>query len=377
MHMNKREKVLLASTSVAIFTGALFFYAIPKLSYTLHDQLTHYGFDNSDKKQAFKSLLIQSGAVDSSRVDKFLLERCNKEELVSKIIELVRISQENFVIRKGNQERWDVKKKTWMTSDVSEKLKTLGYFSSVTPALRDYNILVVLGARKTAMQSRIDYLDKLVESGSINPSPVILLAGERYVSLPTDTAAPDGSMESLEQLAQKTGKELSELTEVDIILDIFKRKNSPKLTRRYSIIDVPRGELQRPNTCTTITALIEFLIAHAPSLKYNILFVSNQPNVHYQKMVITETLREVAREMKVNTNGIKVDVVGPGVTNKVEIAEVVGGLGSGIWAQSVSLIRNLNPILTPAQEKDLISLYPGRDIRAEIYDSPGKKISPM
>ena len=94
-------------------------------------------------------------------------------------------------------------------------------------------------------------------------------------------------------------------------------------------------------------------------------------------MVITETLREVAREMKVNTNGIKVDVVGPGVTNKVEIAEVVGGLGSGIWAQSVSLIRNLNPILTPAQEKDLISLYPGRDIRAEIYDYPGKKISPM
>ena len=177
------------------------------------------------------------------------------------------------------------------------------------------------------MENRLAYVATLIQAGRLKTQNLILLGGEHYV-----TQGVDGTLQELEELAQKWGKHnWEQLTEMDLLKNVYDRSalsKDPAL--KVHVINTPQsvtpdGQRLRPTTQSTIVALSTWQ-KQSPSLK-KIMFVSNQPYVHYQEAVIRLALKE-------QKSPIQAEIIGEGFENTQgqTIGLLMGALGSYLWA---------------------------------------------
>jgi hypothetical protein len=320
--MLKKYSYMLILASVFAMTVSLF--ACHSCNqYSFNDALDYYGF-TSEQKQALQSLFQQASITSFPK-------RLNKEEVVSDIISMLQETQKKFVARSGTQERWETKRLEWVNKNKSQilsDLKILGFVNNIVPKQKSTDAFCILGATAQRMADRIEYANFLVKSG-LSTKAIILLAGERYV-----TKGVDGSENNLSQMAKELGLEdYTKLTETHLIQDEFKKSPLHNKAMTVHVIDTPRGDLPRPTTQTTILKLIEWLKNHQEI--QNIIFVSNQPHVEYQKAIIDL----IFKEQYVNIN---YEVVGSAVNNHNDLQPIIEGLGSYLWAATPAVLSKMN-----------------------------------
>lgn len=284
--------------------------------------LNNFGFDTKEKKQALITIMEITGITDAKNVLK-----------TKDICDFVTITQQYFNLRKDRKEYWQVTIPEWMKDPSKQQkviraLQTLNMLSAVPSKFPQRDAIVVLGATKQTMEVRLDYAATLLPAKQL-----ILLTGERYVTPDHDGLYLDGTKAELEALAKDLHKKYSQLTETDVFVAAYKASalyNKLPLT----VIDVPKADLPRPTTATTVEALVKWLQKH-PEVQ-SITFISNQPHVAYQKAVISRILMQ--QKMSINF-----DVVGPAypVDNKDPVhtlVEGVGALGAQIYAVSTCVL---------------------------------------
>lgn len=309
--------------------------------------LPYYGFQTPAQKQALVFLMQQASVLkpDQSLEDRFP-SRENQDALLGDILSFVQATQEAFTIRQGKQERWEIEAPAWLKENPTallSALRTLGMTDAIKPTLDHPDVLCILGSTLGSMTKRLHYAKGLLEDTSLTPKHLVLLAGERHVTLNVD-----GSPELLESIAKNHGIPLSALTETHLIQEAYNNVGMPK-TLTMTVIDTPKGDLPRPTTETTVIELSKWLKQH-PEYK-TIGFVSNQPHVYYQAAVIKEILRRQGLE-----DTVKVEVIGPSITSATPTKDITGALGSRIWASTPHVIQVLG---LETQNPDLLKQYQG------------------
>lgn len=294
--------------------------------------LPYYGFDTPAQKQALVFLMQQASILKphQSLEDRFPT-RPDQDALLGDLLLWVQMTQTAFTKRQGTQERWELKPSTWLQGNPAEilsALEILGMTEAVKPTLEHPDVLCVLGATLGPMTRRLHYAKSLLENATLDAKHLVLLAGERPVTINVD-----GSRELLEAIAKNHGIHLRDLTETHLIQEAYKHVGMPQ-TLALSVIDTPAGHLPRPTTETTVIKLSEWLREHPQYT--SISFVSNQPHVYYQAAVIQDVLR------RQGLSAIKVDVIGPAVTASTRIEDTVGALGSRIWAITPHVMETLD-----------------------------------
>lgn len=318
---NRRHSYLLLF--IIIFIAIFATYQVSIRKYSLESALDYYEFNSHEQKDAIKDLLKQASIihVNQSFTDVFPSYR-TETQIAEDMLRFIKITQEKFVIRNGNQERWEISAPNWMKNhqeNIYNSLKILGFSEAIKPT-SDADAVCILGATRKRMTDRIEYAESLIKNG-FKTDTVILLTGERYV-----TEKIDGTENELSNIAKKFSlQDWRKLTETHLLEDIYDSSELQKRKLTKYIIDTPTGNLPRPTTQSTIIELIAWLKNHE-NIK-SIIFVSNQPYIKYQKAIITS----VFSDYKIN---IQFDVVGSGVKNKKNIQPIIEGLGSYIWAMS-------------------------------------------
>ena len=271
--------------------------------------LEELGFYKEVQKDSFKRLCNCAG-----------IELPN--DFTSKsLLELVMNTQKLFTNRKSNQERWEINPLDWMKKNSKQNLediKTLGFIDDILPKNKKYDAVCVLGAVNSTMKNRIKFLEKLVDSG-IEISRIFLLSSERYVSY------VDGNDEEILEICKKFEVDKKNLTEAHLIKNIF---DSSSLSKNYTsiLIDTRSINGSRPTTKTTVQDFCKW--AKDNNFKDNVLFISSQPNIFYQKSIISEVLDNVEFEF---------EVIGPKTESK-DVQNLVGALGSYLWAYMPKII---------------------------------------
>lgn len=320
--------------------------------HSLWEILDYYGCKNTTQKTALQALLQKSGV---SANELLMRPLRNDDEILSNILAFVKISQEKFTLRTGTQERWEVKPAPWMEANIirnANELTALGMTSPRLPENKDTDVVCVLGATASRMQTRIDFASRLVRNRQLNTKFLVLLSGERYVSSKNSL---DGTQQELDDLAKKLNKPADKLTETDLLLNIYQKSD---LYQKYdtTILDVPRGDLPRPTTESTVNKFVQWL-AEQPDIK-SVTFVSNQPYIGYQQAIIELVFRQAGAWDK-----YKVDIVGPGYDllkkpDVKQIVEVCSALGSQIYAQTPLVIQKLGLKVTePQLRQSFVELY--------------------
>jgi hypothetical protein len=162
----------------------------------------------------------------------------------------------------------------------------------------------------------------LIDKG-LKADNLILLAGERYVK-----TGLDGSEEELNNIALKYNlTNFTQVTETHLIETAYEESSLYHKLPTY-IIDTPKGDLPRPTTHTTIIELNKWMKQHE-DIK-NIIFISNQPYVKYQKAIITWIL-------KTEGSPLDIEVVGA-ASNKTEAHALIKELGSFIFAATPNIL---------------------------------------
>ncbi|BDB96131.1 hypothetical protein [Candidatus Hydrogenosomobacter endosymbioticus] len=348
---------------IAIAAGSVKLYDDYFISrYSLVNGLDHYGFHDEKQKQSIQRLFQMASIIPADKtIEECFPKRASGIEFISDITKVVEATKTHFTLRSGNQERWEVSPQEWMLQNkekIISDLKTLGFISAISPRHKYTDAVCILGASAQRMEYRIRYANFLIGSG-MKVRSVILLAGERYA-----TKGIDGSQESLSEVARKFGlNDWKKVTETHLIQYIYSKSalNSRKDIFVH-VIDTPRRDLPRPTTQTTIMELIKWLKSHREV--QDIVFVSNQPYVKYQKAVIDSIF-------KAQNVTVKYEVVGGPVLDATNPQAILEGLGTFIWAASPSLLysiktesKNLSPELMAIEEetkqklKDLYSQSP-------------------
>ncbi len=318
-------------------------------TYALSHILDEYGFVDVEQKQSLQDLFKQASIIppDKSWEDIFP-KRAAQDELLLDLVKIIEETQEKFTIRSGTQERWEVQPLEWMQRNeerLLHNLKVLGFVEAVSPKVKKVDAICILGARKKIMAERIKYVEFLQKTDSLQAKAIILLAGERYV-----TEGVDGTEEELSHIA-KIFKldDWRKLTETHLIQYLYNRSELYKSSLPVYVIDTPARELPRPTTQTTILELISWLQNHDGI--QSILFISNQPYVKYQGIIISLTFKE-------KRNDIVYEIVGPSVAQPSNIPSIIEGLGSYIWAASPTVLARLNvDLINPGIKAALKKLY--------------------
>ncbi len=310
-------------------------HGLPETS-SLWEELSSYGFETTEKKVALLSLLKLSGVTDAEELLKSSTNDPNV--MFERLINLVEQTQKHFVIRTGTQERWEYDPAEWMQKvedqeEIIRLLATLGVTGAVNSSFDEREAVVVLGARKSTMDLRAEYVSSVLPC-----QHVVLLAGERYVTLDNKNASIDGTLAELKELAESKNKDISKLTETDLIQEAYKKSTAYTKHNKHEfvVIDTPRGDLPRPTTETTTKELLEWLKQN-PDIK-KVTFISNQPHVAYQEAVIREVMFQ-------QNFDIEFEVIGPeynirNFVNKGQaVKELVGALGAYIFAQTPAIVR--------------------------------------
>lgn len=333
------KKIFVKSNILKIFSAviislALFFSIYQTNSYNLYELLNSYGFNSTEEKEAFESIIKSAGIIpDKDSLQSFYNKNQNKENFTNDLANLISNIQEKLIIRSGKQERWETKELEWMSSDQEEKiekLKTLGFIEKIIPENKSPDAICILGAAKFRMQDRIDYAEFLTKNNFVTTKNIILLSGERYV-----TVNIDASEEELRKIAQEYNiEDFNNLTETHLIRHIYSKSDLSKIKDiGLTVIDTPRRELPRPTTHTTVRELMKWLEQN-PQIR-TILFVSNQPHVKYQQAII----EAIFAEDKNIT--VKYEVVGSAAQTN-QIKAILEGMGSYIWAKTPFILKREN-----------------------------------
>jgi 3-dehydroquinate dehydratase len=293
--------------------------------YNLNATLDYYGYDGGDQKRALKDL-FQKSSMDIN--ERTFSQSAKEQQLLENILKMVQEVQNKLIVRKGTQERWDVKSADWMEQDKDstlQDLKKLGVVNAISPRSQKVDAVCILGATKVRMEDRIRYLESLMQSG-LQFKSLILLTGERYVTKDIDAAEQE-----LAAIAEKFQVEnWQALTEKHLMQDLYDRSNLASFPAH--VIDTPRGDLPRATTYTTVMDLIGWLKEH-PEIK-NIIFISNQPYVKYQYAIIDAIFRE-------QKSAVSFEVVGS-AANTDNLQPIIEALGSYIWAYTPTVLLEMH-----------------------------------
>jgi len=227
--------------------------------------------------------------------------------------------------------------------EVLRILGNLGLTKAVPPTSPTSDVICILGARTSSMVNRLKYAGELYNKNKLQAKYLVLLTGERKV-----TVGVDGTEAELSDIAEKYGVNISALTETHMMQESY---STSFLFQKLltDLIDVPAGELPRPTTETTLQEFCKWLKSH-PDVR-SVSFVSNQPHVKYQQAVITEVLHQ-------QSQAIKFEVIGPETSPVADIQEIVGALGSQIWAETPSVVSKIKLTTTdPESRKAFLELY--------------------
>jgi hypothetical protein len=206
--------------------------------------------------------------------------------------------------------------------ELMRDLKVLGLTDAVLPQKSEYDAVCILGARTSAMQDRIKFVERLISQGLKTPK-IVLLTGERYV-----TENIDGTKEELSAIAKSLGIDVKQLTETHLFEYLYSR-SSLKDKFELVVINTPQKDGRRPTTQTTTEDFCKWTV-NFPEVK-NVLFISGQPHVKYQKAVVSETLFGVGSSLNFEVVGDKCESGG--------IKNFIGALGSYIWTDMPACLR--------------------------------------
>lgn len=339
---------------------------------TLSATLPYYGFKSEQQKLALSYLMNRSGIKDADVL--LNKEVSNSSELANSILNFVRQTQQNFTIRTGNQERWDVQisdrmKDTSEQPKVLDALKELNMLDAVHPVFKHRDVICILGATKSTMVLRLEYAGNLFAKGDLPANWLVLLAGERYVTSDKNGVSIDGSQEELLDLSAKLGKDSKALTETDLMRSAYIASNLyNKLPTE--IIDTPKRDLPRPTTETTVIELCGWLKKH-PEIE-SITFVSNQPHVEYQKAIIVQVFEQQGVKLKIEVVGPAIQVTDNNIESKIK--DSVGALGSQIWASTPGVLDALGiDACDPRLSEEFFALFKKQPL---IYNNLKNKCKP-
>ena len=214
-----RTKILIA-LFVTILVGVGFYLTHSSKPYSLNQALNDYGFVTPVEKEALHDLCQKASIIPTGKTwNDVFPPRKTEQEVVGDILTLVKETQEKFIIKTGNQERWEVKPLAWMTQDkekILSDLKTLKIVEEIAPKTQAVDAICILGATRKSMRTRVRYAESLIYNG-LQTQILILLAGERYVTMDVD-----GSAEELTTIATKYSiSDWHKLTETHLIQDLF------------------------------------------------------------------------------------------------------------------------------------------------------------
>lgn len=299
-------------------------------NYSLYATLDYYGFNTSSQKKSLENLMHYANILkNDQKFDERYSLKSTPNELLKDSLDFVQQTQGHFFSRKNTQERWKMQESSWIQSNndkIIEDLKNLGFVNAIAPYHKESDAVCILGATFSTMQDRINFIAEYLNSGKFKTKNIILLAGERRV-----TIGVDGTEQTLLGIAKKHDiGDLNNLTETHLIQEAFKDSTLNNKYQTY-VIDAPAGNLPRPTTETTIVELIKWLNAHQDIKK--ITFISSQPYVKYQEAVISEILKSYSH--------IDFEVIGPEVNKDTKSFKILEGLGSYIWAKTPAVISQL------------------------------------
>lgn len=339
--------------SVVMVSVGIVSYRCYSSQYSFNKTLDYYGFTHQAQKQAIKSLLQRADiVVGTGTLDDFFTRNVSQEQLVKDMVTVVTETQQKFFLRAGGKERWEIAELPWMEQDKEQtlsSLKTLGFVDAYVPHSKKFDALCILGATKAGIAKRLNYAAVFMAQGGA-ANIVILLGGERYVTMGADL---DGTEDELKALSAEHGiADWHNLTETHVMNNAYDHSDLKKYGLAVDTINTLRGDLPRPTTQTTIMALITWLYEH-PDVK-SVLFFSNQPYVLYQRAII----EAIFRDQKV---AITFEVAGPSVAKVDDIKSILEGLGSYLWAAMPGVLYNMH--ITVAQEdlKQSLQLLYGKN----------------
>lgn len=339
--------------SFLVIAGAILGYYIKKIQtsppvpQSLSDILYFYDIKTAKQKNALELLMKKANILKTTEsLDEAYPKRPNKNELFDDLLKFLQFTQQHFTIRKGNQERWEVNSSDWMKRDQAEILaaiQELGVTKAVTPINSRPDVICVLGARTSTMENRLAYTAELYNKKKLQAKHLVLLVGERNV-----TVGIDGNEQELSMIAKKYKTKIGRLTETHMMNELY--QNSSLFGKMPTdIIDTPAGNLPRPTTETTLKEFCLWLKKH-PDVK-SVTFVSNQPHIQYQEAVIAEVLRH-------QTQHIQFEVIGSEVNPNAEIYTLIAAIGSQIWAKTPDVLAKTKLLTTDNQLlKEFLELY--------------------
>lgn len=355
----KKKPLIGFMVTATLVAGGYAYYqhSYPLYPNSLYSVLDYYGFSSLEQKEALHYVMQKAGIKNTD----FLLEHRVKDqtELSRLILEFVRETQDKFTIRTGKQERWEVLTSDWMKDQEQQNqilaaLKTLQMIDAIPSKFDKSEVVSILGASRKIMDLRLHYAEDLFLENKLSAKWLVLLAGERYVTPDKNGLNVDGSEQDLIKLSKKLGKNISKLTETDLMRSAYEgSKLYGKFPDNFLLIDTPKGNLPRPTTETTVSDFCEWLKQHNEIR--DITFVSNQPHVEYQKAIIAQVFEN--KGMKANF-----EVVGPACNvvnnNADQINYIVQALGSRIWATTPEVINMIGLDMSdPKLRQEYLRLY--------------------
>lgn len=341
--MNQTKSKSFFLTILAIVPLIFMSCYLPK-AVAMRDVFDHYGYTKARQKEALEYLCQEAGvlAPGQSLIDRFPARK-EPGDLLKDSLEFIELTQKQFWLRKGTEERWEAKPKSWMLEKrpkALDALRVLGVVEEISPKNQHPDVICVLGSPLKIMDERIGYIANLINHKKVSAQHLVLLAGERYC-----TIGVDGTKEELLKIAKSFGlNDLSSLTETHLIEEAYKNSSIYKKFET-SIIDTPRGSLPRPTTETTTLQFIKWLKLH-PQYK-SVLFISNQPYVNYQQAVIAEVFK--AQRCPINF-----EVAGSKAQEPLNTQMLVESLGSYLWAKTPQVVREMN---IKSQDQEIIKQF--------------------
>ncbi len=283
--------------------------------YNLNEVLSAYGFVEEAQQDAFRSICEKAGV------------KLPQTFGTNEILKLVADTQKNLVNRVDKQERWETTDLSWMTANstsLQKEFHVLGFIDELIPQKKNFDAVGVLGARMSAMDERLKFVESLVARG-YSFDKVVLLTGERYA-----TPGVDASKEKLEEIAHHFGIDSEKLTETYLFKYLYEKSS---LNQKFElvVINTPQRDGRRPTTQTTVEDFCDWAKIHE-EVK-SVLFISGQPHVLYQKAIVTAALSGKASEISPEFAGHR--------TLDVSSKTCAGALGSFIWAYTPTCLRKL------------------------------------
>jgi hypothetical protein len=286
-------------------------------------------FPKNDQKKTFDALLKSTGIAIKPGCAGGV--NTQQQALLHNIVQLVDETQKKWVRRVHGADRWNMVKKTYMNPGaLLGDLKKLGFVQASVPASKNSDCLCILGSTGPSMSVRIQYAHDLLNRGHCTKH-IVLLAGERPLN------PKERSQKVLRDVSKHRGRPVSDLTESDLIHYLYHQSPLSKKGIPVTLIDTPRGDLPRPTTQTTAVQLIAWLNKN-PSI-HNVVFVSTQPHVAYQKSCIDMAFRLC------NKKDVACTVVGNNNSNNdcTQVCDAgLQALGSYIWAVTVQILSEIS-----------------------------------